>query len=97
MQRRKALVEMKPKPVKRRFVRTIVKNLQKLRSSQMEHKLRIKCEVFWEPKATWIILVVITKFLTLKKKSNLIIFTEILNFHIVHLAHQSYEHSINPT
>ena len=32
----------------------------------MEHELWVKCEIFWEPKAVRIILMVIAKFLALE-------------------------------
>ena len=55
-------------PVVRGFVWTVVEDLQELRSSQVEHKLRVKCELFAEAERVGIILVIVSKLLTLLER-----------------------------
>ena len=51
-------------PVKGRFVWTVVEDLQELRSSHVEHELRVQGEVVRKPEAVRIVFVVLAKLLT---------------------------------
>ena len=55
-------------PIKRRFVRTVVKDLQELRSPEVEHELRVEGEVVGQTETVRIVFAVFAEFLTLKMK-----------------------------
>jgi len=55
-------------PIEGRFVRTVVKDLQELRSPEVEHELRVEGEVVGKAETVWIVFAVLAEFLTLKMK-----------------------------
>jgi hypothetical protein len=62
-------------PIEGRFIRTIVKDLQELRSPEVEHELRVEGEVVGQAKTVWIVFAVLTEFLTLQVKCKKYIWT----------------------
>ena len=55
-------------PVECRFVRTVVEDLDELRSSQVEHELRVESEVLLNPETLRIVFRIFAKLLTLFKQ-----------------------------
>lgn len=57
-------------PVVRSLIRAVVEDLQELRTSQVEHKLRVQAELFRETKRVRVVLSVLSKLLTLHANTN---------------------------
>ncbi len=61
---------MQAKPIVRGFVGAVIEDLEELGSAQVKHELRVKCELLAEAERIRVVLVVVSKLLTLQPTEN---------------------------